>query len=80
MPECLKNFASKRIGKKVITVCKKIVQDQQGKFIWIKTYNWQEHYFQSREIGPCWSRTIFLHTVYCDVFTQTKIKNDSNVL
>ena len=30
------------------TVCKKIVRDQQEKFFWIKTYNWQENYFQSR--------------------------------
>ena len=46
------------------TVCKKIVRDQQGTFLWIKTYNLQEHFFQSREIGPCWSRTIFLHTLF----------------
>jgi hypothetical protein len=26
-------------------VCKKIVRDQQEKFIWIKAYNWQENYF-----------------------------------
>jgi hypothetical protein len=39
-----------RIGKVTFcyTVCKKIVRDQQRKFLWIKTYNWQENYFQSK--------------------------------
>jgi hypothetical protein len=52
------HFAS----KKTHTVCKKIVRDQQGKFLWIKTYNWQENYFQSRGNWSFWSRTI--HTVH----------------
>ena len=58
------------------TVCKKIVRDQQGKFLWIKTYNWQENYFQSRGNWSFWSRTILLHTVICILFQKSyKLKN-----
>ena len=39
------------IRPKKSTVCKKIVRDQQGKFLWIKTSNWQENYFQPKKIG-----------------------------
>jgi hypothetical protein len=46
------------------TVCKKIVRDQQEKFLWIQFYIWQENNFQSRGNKSFWSRTIFLHTVH----------------
>ena len=57
---------------KLISVCKKIVRVQQGKFLWIKTYNWQENYFQSRGNWSFWSRRIFLHTV-CSIKYFSKI-------
>jgi hypothetical protein len=43
------------------TVCEKIVREQQGEFLWIKAYNLQENYFQSRENWTFSARTIFLH-------------------
>ena len=51
---------------------KNIVRDQQEKFLWIKTYNWQENYFQFRGNWSFWSRTIFLHTVLTWVIFKIK--------
>jgi hypothetical protein len=56
------------------TVCKKIVRDQQRKFLWIKTYNWQENYFQSRGNWNFWSRPIFLHNVDAYIFSDRCLK------